>query len=321
MCPQQSLWNMRPHVSWQWCSKGNGLPSISHSFSEWEYWGNFSNRFLMCVNRIVSSPQTDSKNWADLSLLDVITAESHLKRILSMQIHFKLSSIVLHFEDNQINQKELREKTNIRLEWKKSSKNKTMRRLSHFWPNFKVLWKSPAWAWGGLGASHSSLFLRANHSHPALWWWASLGQADDPVTRNGRRGLSLISMACSIGAALNWPEITLDQGRDRCTAFDPGGRDPWWNFTKNATKIHEFHIQDHLSVLKTQTSTSSAQKVKLTMNRMWNQPNRLLVFRHDAKWKCRKVQQQNECFGFLRRDFWGFSNYHTPGLTTIESPV
>ena len=59
-------------------------------------------------------------------------AESHLKRILSMQIHFKLSSIVLHFEDNQINQKELREKTNIRLEWKKSSKNKTMRRLSHF---------------------------------------------------------------------------------------------------------------------------------------------------------------------------------------------
>ena len=43
-----------------------------------------------------------------------------------MQIHFKLSSVVLHFEDNQINQKELREKTNIRLEWKKSSKNKTM---------------------------------------------------------------------------------------------------------------------------------------------------------------------------------------------------
>lgn len=83
-------------LSWQWCPKGNGLPSISHSFSEWEYWGNFSNRFLMCVNRIVSSPQTDSKNWADLSLLDVITAESHLKRILSMQIHFKLSSIVFY---------------------------------------------------------------------------------------------------------------------------------------------------------------------------------------------------------------------------------
>lgn len=49
-----------------------------------------------------------------------------------MQIHFKLSCVVLHFEDNQINQKELREKTNIRLEWKKSSKNKTMRKLSHF---------------------------------------------------------------------------------------------------------------------------------------------------------------------------------------------
>lgn len=61
----------------------------------------------------------DYKNWADLSLLDVITAESHLKRILNMQIHFKLSCVVLHFEDNQINQKELREKTNIRLEWKK----------------------------------------------------------------------------------------------------------------------------------------------------------------------------------------------------------
>ena len=61
-----------------------------------------------------------------------------------MQIHFKLSCVVLHFEDNQINQKELREKTNIRLEWKKSSKNKTMRKLSHFLPNFKALWKSPA---------------------------------------------------------------------------------------------------------------------------------------------------------------------------------
>lgn len=39
-----------------------------------------------------------------------------------MQIHFKLSSLILHFEDNQINQKEQREKTNIRLEGEKKKK-------------------------------------------------------------------------------------------------------------------------------------------------------------------------------------------------------
>lgn len=39
-----------------------------------------------------------------------------------MQIHFKLSSLILHFEDNKINQKEQREKTNIVLGWGKKKK-------------------------------------------------------------------------------------------------------------------------------------------------------------------------------------------------------